>query len=62
LGVSRKKFIGSILDALPNDRLEGSLATASYIAAKVPAIMRVHDVAETVKVLKVINAINNLGE
>jgi len=62
LGVSRKRFIGEILKTEPKDRLEGSLAVASYIATKIPAIMRVHDVAETVKVLKVINAINNLGE
>ena len=62
LGVSRKRFIGTILDAEAHERLEGSLAATSYIASKVPAIMRVHDVSETVKVLKVINAINNLGE
>lgn len=62
LGVSRKTFIGSILNSEPQDRLEGSLAVASYIATKTPAIMRVHDVKETVKVLKVINAIKNFGE
>lgn len=58
LGVSRKKFIGAILDAEPKDRLEGSLAVASYIATKLPSILRVHDVKETVKSLKVINSIN----
>ena len=58
MGVSRKRFIGAILDAEPNDRLEGSLAVASYIATKVPSILRVHDVKETVKTLKVINSIN----
>lgn len=62
LGVSRKTFIGSILNSEPQDRLEGSLAVASYIATKIPAIMRVHDVKETVKVLKVINVIKNFGE
>lgn len=62
LGVSRKRFIGSILNSEPQDRLEGSLGVASYIATKIPAIMRVHDVKETVKVLKVINAIKNFGE
>ncbi len=58
MGVSRKRFIGAILDAEPNNRLEGSLAVASYIATKVPSILRVHDVKETVKTLKVINSIN----
>ena len=48
----------TILDAEPNNRLEGSLAVASYIATKVPSILRVHDVKETVKTLKVINSIN----
>lgn len=62
LGVSRKRFIGTILNSEACDRLEGSLAAASYIATKIPAIMRVHDVKETVKVLKVINAIKNFGE
>lgn len=62
LGVSRKRFIGSILNSEPQDRLEGSLGVASYIATKIPAIMRVHDVKETVKVLKVINVIKNFGE
>lgn len=62
LGVSRKKFIGTILETLPEDRLEGSLAVASYITGKIPAIMRVHDVKETVKVLKIINAINNFRD
>lgn len=58
-GVSRKRFLGTILESEPNDRLEGSLAAAAYIASKVPTILRVHDVKETVKVIKVINTINN---
>ena len=58
MGVSRKRFIGAILNAEPNDRLEGSLAVASYIATKVPSVLRVHDVKETVRTLKVINSIN----
>jgi len=62
VGVSRKKFIGTILDELPEKRLEGSLAVASYITGRIPSIMRVHDVKETVKIIKIINAINNFGE
>lgn len=60
LGVSRKSFIGTILDAEPHERLEGSLAVAAYIASKVPSILRVHDVKETAKTVKVINSINGL--
>ena len=62
LGVSRKRFIGEILGTEPSDRLEGSLAVASYIASSTPAILRVHDVKETSKTLKVINAINGFRE
>lgn len=58
-GVSRKRFLGAILNSEPNDRLEGSLAAAAYITTKIPTILRVHDVKETVKVIKVINTINN---
>ena len=52
MGVSRKRFIGAILDAEPNNRLEGSLAVASYIATKVPSILRVHDVKEMARISK----------
>ncbi len=62
LGVSRKRFIGEILGTEPSDRLEGSLAVASYIASSTPAILRVHDVKETSKTLKIINAINGFRE
>jgi dihydropteroate synthase len=62
LGVSRKRFIGEILGTEPSDRLEGSLAVASYIVSSTPAILRVHDVKETSKTLKIINAINGFRE
>lgn len=60
IGVSRKRFIGTILNAEPKERLEGSLAVAAYVATKIPVILRVHDVKETAKVIKVINTINNV--
>lgn len=59
IGASRKRFIGDILDAEVKDRLEGSLAVASIASVKGADIMRVHDVEETVKVLKVADAIKN---
>lgn len=61
VGASRKRFIGDILESKVEDRLEGSLAVASYSAVKGASIMRVHDVAETVKTFKIINAISNIG-
>ncbi|RIV18395.1 dihydropteroate synthase [Alicyclobacillaceae bacterium I2511] len=58
LGTSRKRFIGRLLeDALPTERLEGSLATAVLGAAAGVAAVRVHDVVAVVKALKVTDAI-----
>lgn len=61
LGASRKSFIGHILDARVNDRLEGSLAVAAWGVMKGVDILRVHDVKETVRVVKMLEAINSLG-
>ena len=59
VGASRKKFIGDILGSKVDDRLEGSLAVAAISASKGASILRVHDVKETAKVLKVADAIKN---
>ncbi|WP_319203501.1 dihydropteroate synthase [uncultured Ilyobacter sp.] len=59
MGASRKKFIGDILGSKVADRLEGSLAVAAISASKGASILRVHDVKETAKVLKVADAIKN---
>jgi dihydropteroate synthase len=58
VGVSRKAFIGKIL-ALESaaDRLEGSLAAAVAAALAGANIVRVHDVAETSKAIRVADAI-----
>jgi dihydropteroate synthase len=58
VGVSRKAFIGKIL-ALESaaDRLEGSLAAAVAAALAGANIVRVHDVAETFKAMRVADAI-----
>lgn len=60
VGASRKRFIGEILDATADERLEGSLAVAVVSSWEGAAILRVHDVEETVKVLKVTEAIKNM--
>lgn len=61
VGASRKRFIGEILDAEAHERLEGSLAVAAVSAWEGAHILRVHDVAETSKVLRVTDAIKNIG-
>lgn len=58
IGTSRKSFIGKVLiDAPPDQRLAGSLATALTAVRNGARIVRVHDVKETVNALKVAQAI-----
>lgn len=57
MAMSRKDFVGEVLDLPPDDRLEGTLA-ASAIAAWLGArVFRTHDVAATLRVLAVVSAI-----
>ena len=57
VGASRKSFIGKLLDDAPaNERLAGSLAVAAIAAWNGAGIVRVHDVRETVRCLKIVNA------
>ena len=57
VGVSRKAFIGKILGLEPAGRLEGSLAAAVAADLSGANIVRVHDVAETCKAVRVADAI-----
>lgn len=56
LGTSRKSFIGKILDVPVDERLEGSLATVCYGINQGCHIVRVHDVKETVRVVRMMDA------
>ncbi|MGH1374256.1 MAG: dihydropteroate synthase [Cellvibrionaceae bacterium] len=57
IGVSRKSMFGEILGRDVNERLAGSLAAALIAAQSGARIIRVHDVRETVDVLKLWNAV-----
>jgi len=57
LGTSRKSFIGKILDLPVAERLEGSLATAVIGMIKGARILRVHDVLETYRAVKIASEI-----
>ncbi len=57
VGVSRKSFLGQILNAPPQERLEGNLAVAVYCAMQGVDIVRVHEVKETKRALSVIEAL-----
>jgi dihydropteroate synthase len=56
-GASRKSFIGKIDGSDAHSRLGGSLGAALWAADHGAAILRVHDVAETVQALRVRAAI-----
>lgn len=53
IGVSRKSMFGKLLGRETHERLPGSLAAALLAAQAGAKILRVHDVKETVDVLKV---------
>jgi dihydropteroate synthase len=58
LGASRKRFIGRLIGKeTPAERVFGTAATTAIAVAKGASIIRVHDVAETVDVVKVANAV-----
>jgi len=57
VGVSRKSMIGGVLGHEVGERLFGSLALAALAVTKGAHILRVHDVAETVDVLRMIAAV-----
>jgi dihydropteroate synthase len=58
VGVSRKRFIGELTGVdQAHERLEGTAAAVAWCAANGVHIVRVHDVAEMVKVVRVIDAI-----
>ncbi len=57
VGASRKSFIGAILDAEPEDRVEGNAASTALAIASGANIIRVHEVREMTRVAKVADAI-----
>jgi dihydropteroate synthase len=58
VGTSRKSFIGALTGKdNPAERMFGTAATVAHCAAAGVSIVRVHDVAEMVDVVKVVNAL-----
>lgn len=57
VGVSRKKFIGRILDLPVHQREEGTAATVAWSIINGANVVRVHDVARMKQVAQVINTI-----
>ena len=59
LGLSRKSFIGKILNADTKDRLVGTIAASMISLTNGANILRVHDVRETAQAIKVALKITN---
>jgi dihydropteroate synthase len=57
VGASRKSFIGKILDAEADDRMEGTAAAVTASIINGASIVRVHDTKEMVRVVKIADAI-----
>ena len=57
VGASRKRFINSVTPSAPDDRIGGSIASHLKAVENGAAIVRAHDVAETVQALRVAAAI-----
>lgn len=57
-GLSRKSMLGAITGRGVDERLAASVAAALLAVQRGAAIVRVHDVRETVDALKVLNALN----
>jgi dihydropteroate synthase len=61
IGTSRKSFIGKVTGKeKPAERIFGTAATVALCAAAGVSIVRVHDVAEMVDVVKVISAVKRM--
>lgn len=61
VGMSRKSMLGHITGRDVSGRLPASLAAATISAMKGAAIIRVHDVRETVDAVKVVTAMEEAG-
>jgi dihydropteroate synthase len=58
VGVSRKRFLGRLLDgAPPEERVEGTVAASLLALAAGARVVRVHDVAPMARALRVARAI-----
>lgn len=58
VGVSRKSIVGQALGKPVGDRLAGSLALAALAVTQGARILRVHDVAETMDVVRMLAAVS----
>ncbi len=61
VGPSRKKFIGTILDLPVEERVEGTVGAVVWMVARGAHLVRVHDVKEVVRAVRVSDSIARAG-
>ena len=61
VGPSRKRFIGTILDVPEDERVEGTIGAVAWLVSRGAHVVRVHDVGEVVRAVRVIDAIVRAG-
>jgi dihydropteroate synthase len=57
VGPSRKRFISAILDLPEDQRVEGTIGAVAWMVARGAHVVRVHDVREVVRAVRVVDAI-----
>jgi dihydropteroate synthase len=61
VGPSRKRFIGTLTETEVGDRTGGTAGAVAWCAAQAVDVVRVHDVKEMVRVVRVVDAITHAG-
>jgi dihydropteroate synthase len=61
VGPSRKSFIGKALGTEVDQRMEGTAGAVAWLAGQGAHVLRVHDVQEMVRVVRVVDAITKGG-
>jgi dihydropteroate synthase len=62
VGPSRKRFIGTLLgDLPPEQRVDGTSGAVAWLVTRGAHIVRVHDVREMVRVVRVVDALARAG-
>ena len=61
VGPSRKRFLGTILDVPEDDRVEGTIGAVVWLVSRGAHLVRVHDVKEVVRAVRVADAIAKAG-
>jgi len=61
VGLSRKGFIGEILDRPVEKRLIGTITANTLAVINGANIIRVHDVADAVEMVKIIDSVRRIG-